>query len=418
MRLTQLIAPSFYAPHEDLKGQNHTHYWLKGGRGSTKSSFVSVEIILGMMRYPGTHAVCYRKVKDTLKDSVYAQLLWAIEALGVREEWRATESPLRLVRRRTGQQILFRGLDRAKKSKSLKPKSGCFRYLWFEELDEFAGMEELRSVMQSVMRGGETFTCFCTYNPPKSPRSWVNEEVTQSHAGRLVHHSDYRSVPRAWLGEPFIVEAEHLRNVRPEFYAHEYLGEVTGTGAEVFDHLTFREIPDAEIAGFGELLRGLDFGYASDPLHYTVCHYDGTRRRLYIFYELHLLKTSNAALALKINEEMKLHGRGYVCCDSADPKSIDDLFLLGVAAYGTQKGPGSVGWGMRFLAGEIEEIVIDPVRCPNTKREFYGYTLDADANGNVIPEYPDRDNHSIDAVRYALERRIRARFARGGSGAG
>lgn len=416
VNLARVVAPAFYPVHRDIKAGRHTHYWLKGGRGSTKSSFASIEIILGIMQHPGTHAVCYRKVKDTLKDSVFAQLLWAIDTLGVTHLWRATESPMRLIYMPTQQQILFRGLDKAKKSKSIKPKSGYFRYIWFEELDEFTGMEEIRTVMQSVMRGGERFCCFCTYNPPKSQRNWVNTEVAENAPDRLIHHSDYRNVPPDWLGEQFVIEAEHLRDTRPDLYAHEYLGEVTGTGTEVFQNLTFREITDEEIKRFAEFNRGLDFGYSGDPLHYTVNHYDGTRRKLYIFHELHALRMSNMVLAENILSEMSLHGGGRVCCDSEDPKSIDDLYYLGVAAYGAYKGAGSVKWGIKFLSEEVEEIIIDPVRCPNTKREFYNYALDIDPHGNVIPEYPDKDNHSIDAVRYSLERRIRARFAKGVKG--
>lgn len=410
--LADLIARPFYPVHWDIKDGLHTHYWLHGGRGSTKSSFVSLEIILGVMQHDGANAICYRKVKETLKDSVFAQLLWAIDALGVSDYWRVTQSPMQLVYVPGDRRIYFRGLDYAKKSKSIKPRNGYFRYIWFEELDEFAGMEEVRSVIQSVMRGGERFSVFYTFNPPKSARSWVNDEASTPAPDRFVHHSDYRGVPRDWLGEAFIAQAEHLREVRPDAYAHEYLGEVTGTGTEVFRNLTFREITDDEIARFPELLRGLDFGYASDPAHYTVCHYDGTRRRLYILHELHALRLSNAQLAEAIKAEMALHGRGRVCCDSAEPKSIDDLYMLGVPAYGAYKGAGSVKWGMKFLAEEIEEIIIDPVRCPNTRREFYEYELEIDPHGNVIPEFPDKNNHSIDAVRYGCERRIRARFAR------
>ena len=89
--------------------------------------------------------------------------------------------------------------------------------------------------------------------------------------------------------------------------------------------------------------------------------------------------------------------------------------MLGIKAIPVKKGAGSIGWGMRFLSQEVEQIIIDPARCPNTAREFSGYALETDGYGNAAAQYPDRDNHSIDAVRYALERRIRLRFA--GSGA-
>lgn len=411
--LSCLLSPSFHSAHLDLKAGKHVHYWLSGGRGSTKSSFVSLEIILGIMQHRGANAAVFRKVKDTLRDSVFAQLQWAIDSLGVSHLWKCTENPMRMVFVQTGQAILFRGLDKAKKSKSLKAPNGYFRYVWFEELDEFSGMEEVRSVLQTTLRGGDQYAVFYSYNPPKSARSWVNAEALEQRADRLQLHTDYRAVPREWLGDQFFLEAEHLKKSRPELYRHEYLGEVTGTGTEVFRNLTFRTITEKEIASFPIVSRGLDWGYAVDPLHYACCYYDATRRRLFIFYELHRVGLSNREAAEEILKEMKQHGKGYVCCDSAEPKSVDDIHLLGVPAYGAKKGPDSVKWGIRFLADELEEIIIDPDRCPATKREFYGYELELDGAGDPVAKYPDKDNHSIDAVRYALEEVIRKRFMRG-----
>ena len=100
--LKSLIAPSFYIVHDDLRRGVHTHYWLRGGRGSTKSSFVSIEVILGIMKNPNTNAVALRKVGATIKDSIYSQLLWAIDKLGVADRWTAKLSPLELIYNETG----------------------------------------------------------------------------------------------------------------------------------------------------------------------------------------------------------------------------------------------------------------------------------------------------------------------------
>ena len=109
--LKDLIAPQFYSIHWDILEGKHTHYKLYGGRGSTKSSFVSIEIIYGMMQDPNANAACFRKVKDTLAESVFEQLLWAIDALEVSHLWKVTLSPLRLTYKPTGQRIVFRGCD-------------------------------------------------------------------------------------------------------------------------------------------------------------------------------------------------------------------------------------------------------------------------------------------------------------------
>jgi len=207
-------------------------------------------------------------------------------------------------------------------------------------------------------------------------------------------------VPSEWLGQQFLIEAEHLKNVKPMAYQHEYMGEVTGTGGEVFTNLTIREITDAEIALFDHIARGIDWGYAADPFHYTVNHYDKTRRRLYIYYEIQMLKLSNRKAAELVKAENKRNK--LIICDSAEPKSIAEMLAYNLKVLGAKKGADSVEYGIKWLQ-DLEEIVIDPKRCPNTAREFLEYELEKDANGNFKGHFPDKNNHSIDAVRYSRE---------------
>lgn len=399
--IKELIAPSFYQLHHQVKRHDATHYWLKGGRGSTKSSFIGVEIPLGMMKNPKANAIVFRKVGDTLRDSVYEQLVWGIEALGVSEYWETRVSPLQLIYKPTGQKILFRGVDDPMKSKSIKLRKGYFAYVWFEELAEFSDADEIATILQSVMRGGTNYWMFYSYNPPKSVNNWVNYEAKLERPDKIVHHSTYLDVPREWLGEQFIVEAETKRKAKPDAYRHEYLGEAIGTGGEVFTNITKRTITDEEIKGFDRIKRGLDWGYAADPFCYLVTHYDKTRKRLFIFYEYYKLKVSNSKAAEVVGKENP--GRGVVTCDSAEKKSTDELRGYNIRAQNAKKGPGSIEVGIKFLADELEEIIIDPDRCPNTYREFSTYELEKDRFGNFKSGYPDKNNHSIDATRYALE---------------
>ena len=399
VELQQLIAPSFYEIHHDLKQKRHTHYWLKGGRGSTKSSFISLEMILGMMKDPQANAVVLRKVGQTLQGSVYEQLQWAIQALGVETYWTNKLNPLEM-KYINGNKIVFRGADKPKKIKSTKFSKGYCKYVWFEEVDEFAGMEEIRTINQSLLRGGENFVVFYSYNPPQSQSNWVNEEVLGQRSDRLVHHSTYLTVPREWLGEQFLIEAEHLQKVKPTAYQHEYLGEVTGTGGEVFTNLTIREMTDEEISHFDHIARGIDWGYAADPFHYTVNHYDKTRRKLYIYYEIQMLKLSNRRAAELVKKENKQNN--VIICDSAEPKSIAEMYSYNLRVLGAKKGADSVEYGIKWLQ-DLEEIVIDPKRCPNTAREFLEYEIEKDTNGNFKGCFPDKNNHSIDAVRYSRE---------------
>ena len=404
-KIEKLIAPAFKKVFEDLVKEKHTHYWLKGGRGSTKSSFISIQIINGIMADKNANCVALRKVGQNLKDSVYEQLQWAISALGVDNLWQGKVSPLELIYIPTGQRIIFRGADKPKKIKSTKFRKGYCKYLWYEEVDEFNGMSEIRTINQSLMRGGDKFVVFYSFNPPKSQRNWTNIEMTEEREDKLVHHSTYLGVPKEWLGEQFIVEAEHLKNVNYESYAHEYLGEVTGTGGEVFTNITIRTISDEEIRMFDRIARGIDWGYASDPFTYTVNHYDRKRRRLYIFYEIYKVGLSNKKAYELIKQENK--NNKIVVCDSAEPKSIAEMNSYGLRVIGAKKGPDSVEYGIKWLQ-DLEEIVIDPVRCPNATREFNGYELEKDKYGEFKADFPDKNNHTIDAVRYSRESDMRS----------
>lgn len=406
VQLSDLIAPSFFEVHRAVSNNEYTHFWLCGGRGSTKSSFVSIEIILGIMQNPEANAVAVRKVGQYLKDSVFSQLRWAIEMLGASEAWEVKYSPMELTYIKTGQKILFRGADKPQKLKSTKAEKGYIAYIWYEELDEFCGMGEIRSINQSLMRGGEKFTVFYSYNPPKSKRSWVNREAVRSRSDRMVHKSVYLDVSEDWLGKQFFIEAEHLKKSNPMLYEHEYLGRVTGEGGEVFRNITSRPVTDEEIAGFDKIYRGIDFGYAADPFVYLVCCLH--KGHLYIFDEIFAVGLSNSAAAEKIKRKESYDS--WIICDSAEPKSIRDLREAGLRVRGARKGPDSVYYGIKFLAS-LDEIVIDPKRCPNAEREFCCYAVERDRDGGFKHSYPDRDNHAIDAARYALEDLINSRKA-------
>ena len=403
VRLTNVIAPSFYNLHWDIQAGGHTYYDLFGGRGSTKSSFIGVEIPLGVMQDPNANAVAFRKVASTIGTSVFEQVLWGIEALGVSDLWKATTSPFKLRYKPTGQVILFRGLDKAKKLKSIKVAKGYLKYLWFEELDEFAGEEEIRSVQQSVMRGGSKFVVFKSFNPPISRSNWANEYVLKPRANAVRHMSCYKDVPREWLGEQFFEDANELLLTNPRAYTHEYLGIPVGTGGEVFDNLCIRPITDQEISIFDNIFMGIDWGWYPDPYHWGKMHYDSTRKILYIYDEMRCYKTSNAETWNRLVMEKHVTGQDLITADSAEPKSVGDYRDYGSLCRGAIKGPDSVRYGIKWLQS-LNQIVIDPIRCPETSREFQNYEYERTDDGEIISGYPDHDNHSIDCTRYALER--------------
>lgn len=404
--LKAIIASSFHDIHKDLKSGLHTHYWLKGGRGSTKSSFISIEIVLGMMRDAQegnlTNTVVIRRVKDTLRGSVYEQITWAIYALGVQEDWEIPDSKLQITYKPTGQVILFKGADKPKKLKSTKVAKGYIKYIWYEEVDEFEGKEKLDNINQSLMRGGPKFVVFYSFNPPASQRSWCNEEVLEEREDKIVHHSDYLSVPRDWLGKQFILEAEHMKATRLTQYEHDYLGKVTGTGRDIFDNIIIGTITDDEIKKFDRIYNGVDWGWFPDPWAFNRMHYDAARRNLYIFDEAHENKKSNKATYDILVNKHGIKPNEKVTCDSAENKSIEDYRSYGLFARGAIKGPGSVDYSMKWLQS-LNSIIIDNKRCPHTAKEFLKYEHEVDKDGNIISGYPDKDNHHIDAIRYATE---------------
>ena len=153
---------------DDVLNHRHVHYVLAGGRGSTKSSFVGgIAIPLLLMINPKVHAACFRKVGNTIQNSVYSQVVWGIYQLGVEDLFtipKIYSNPITY--KPTKQKIYFLGLDNPQKIKSIKPEFGYIGVTWFEELDQYAGEKELRTVTQSTMRGGDKFWDFRTFNSP------------------------------------------------------------------------------------------------------------------------------------------------------------------------------------------------------------------------------------------------------------
>ena len=397
----RLIAPSFLETHLDVLEHGHLEYIEKGGRGSTKSSFISLEIISLLLNNPDMHALVCRKVGGTLQGSVYNQILWAIDVLGLTDKFEATKNPLEITYMPTKQKIYFRGTDDPMKLKSTRAPFGYIGILWFEELDQFSGDDECRSVQQSVIRGGDTAYIFKSFNPPKTKNNWVNIYCEQPKENRRINHTDYRSVPSKWLGKAFLDEADYVKEINPTAYEHEYLGVSNGNGGMVFENVSLEAIPDEQIEHFDKILNGLDWGYYPDPWAFNRMYYDAAKRILYVFDELTEWKKGNRETA-DLLFERGMTREDKITADSADPKSIADYQKFGLKCLGAVKGSHSVEYSMKWLQSLVK-IVIDPVRCPNTSKEFTEYEYEKTKNGDIISGYPDRDNHHIDAIRYALE---------------
>lgn len=410
---------------DDILAHRHTHYVFPGGRGSTKSSFVGgVCVPLLVMQNPGVHAVCFRKVANTIQNSIFSQVIWGIYQMGLESLFKIPKTyatPITYLP--TGQKIYFMGLDDPMKVKSIKPQFGYIGITWFEELDQYSGENELRTVTQSTMRGGAKFWDFRTFNPPISKNNWANEYTDDCEVYRqdntLVIRNSYLDVPPEWLGDEFINEAEDLKLVNPKAYEHEYLGIPTGTGGDVFQNVQDMDmnepVPLYDAYGntikvvhkwetFDHIYNGLDWGFAKDPFQFVKCHFDKARLDLYVFDEYRTMHCRNKTVFNALyEEEKKIKLDEMLIADSAEPKSIMDFKAYGALIRGAEKGPDSVRYGIKWLQG-LRHIYIDKRRCPYTFKEFTQYEYEQDKDGNFISAYPDADNHSIDAVRYAMER--------------
>lgn len=288
-----------------------------------------------------------------------------------------------------------------------------------EELDQFNGDAEIRNVLQSTMRGGDLFWVFRSFNPPISIDNWANEYALESEADEdtLVISNTYLDVPEKWLGKQFIKEAEKLKKKNPRAYEHEYLGIPTGTGGGVFPNAcdldmnqlvdTWDGIRDVKVPmwqTFDKIYNGIDWGFANDPFRFVRMHLDVKKLDLYIFAEYSTVQTRNIVVFEEIYDKLKLCDKNeLVTADSAELKSIGDFKAYGAFIRGAQKGPESVRYGIKWLQG-LNHIYIDRRKCPLTYKEFTHYEYEVDKDGKFISDYPDKDNHSIDATRYALEK--------------
>jgi PBSX family phage terminase large subunit len=404
INLNNIIADPFYNLLKPIFENEVDEIVCKGGRGSTKSSFIAILIVVSIMRdYHElgqlTNAVVLRKTANTLRTSVYENIVWAIDILGVSDDWHCTVSPLKAVYKLSGQEVIFKGCDESTKLKSLKFSKGYCKYIWFEEVNEFNKMKEIRSILQSLARGGKNLI-FYSFNPPPSINNWANFEFSKEKSYRIIHHSSYLDINPQWLGDSFIRIAEDLKTENLKAYENEYLGKLVGLGGEIFTNIVNISLSDDEILNYDKIYHGLDFGY-EDPTSFQRLHFDN--RELVFLAEIYESRLHLEPLKNKINSIIDY--QDLILADSASPGNISELASMGLHIKGAEKPKGSVDRGVKFLQS-LKSIKIDRKRTPKTYWEFTTYEKEIDKMGNYVEKYPDKNNHTIDATRYALSKII------------
>ena len=443
VNLNDLVCDTFTGVFEDIVNCNVDRVVLNGGRNSTKSQVASEAIITGCMTYKAS-AVAMVKHANKIEERLVNTFKFTIELMGVEKWWKLRKSPFEYVLldergMETNVSIKFTGCDSAEDIKSFKPRSGSFRYIWFEEVTNFKSINEVNNIIQTMARGKGEHVCIFTYNPPKSNANWCNKEwnacngepITWTKDRRcyrekyefdllgqhytqiqIVHHSDYLDVINSghadWLGSSFIAEAEKSKVENPTYYEWAYLGLVTGTEATVFPNVKDWNsvVPDESKPWTKTHYRGLDFGYGGpDPHAFTEWVYDEKNKYLFLFHDVGGVMDLDA-LAFELN---KINPKGHpVKSDSANPLLIQttNTKLKTPFLFKAKKGPDSVRAGVAWLQS-LNGIFIDKFRNPKVYKEFKEYEYEIDKDDQVTCNLPDKGNHYIDSTRYALHDKIK-----------
>lgn len=404
-KLSEFLPPKFHSVWRATLNQDILNIVCKGGRGSGKSSDIAHIITQLLMRY-AVNTVGIRYVDNTLEQSLYEQMKWAIEQQGVSHLFKFNKSPLRITYKPRGNYMIFRGAQNPERIKSLKDSKFPFAIGWIEELAEFKNEDEVTTITDSLLRGelddGLFYKFFYSYNPPKRKQSWVNKKYETSFQPKntFIHHSTYKDNP--FISKEFLSEVEAARARNPRRAEWEYDGKAIGSGIVPFDNLRIEagSITDEMVANFDNIRQGLDYGYATDPLAFVRWHYDKKRNCIYAIDELYEVKCSNRRAAQWIKSN-KYHYQDIIA--EVEPKSNAEMRNEHDISKIRQvtKGPDSVEYGEKWL-DDLDAIYIDPIRTPNIAKEFENIDYQTDRDGNPKPRLEDKDNHTIDATRYAF----------------
>lgn len=396
-------------------GSGYNEFWkfkgryrvVKGSRASKKSKTTALwyATFLNKKGFEKANLIVFRKTYRTLKDSCFTDLKWAFTRLGVIDEWIFTLSPLEATRKSTGQKILFRGLDDVLKITSVTVENGHLCWAWIEEAYEVMNEDDFDMLDESI-RGEVPEPLFkqwtITFNP-WSEKHWLKTRFFDlEDKETLAITTNY--LCNEWLDDTDLQVFERMKSHNPRRYQVAGLGNwgiVEGLVFENWKEEKF-EIKDT---GDSVTVAGLDFGYTNDPSAFFVGFLNESERKLYVYDEIYKKQMSNK----DIYKEIKALGysKERITADSADPKSIDELYGYGLRIKSSKKGPDSILNGIQWI--QDLEIIIHP-RCNNFLTEISNYQWSEDKFGQRLNKPVDDFNHLIDAMRYAVEDYIQGKI--------
>lgn len=398
IEIEQAVFNAVYVPYLNNLARVQIYY---GGSGGGKSVFIAQRAVYDILRGGRNYLVCRAIAKDSRR-STFVEIQKVISAWGVGELFTINKTDMTITCA-NGFQILFSGLDDLQKLKSITPASGVITDIWIEEATQ-TEQNDIRELIRR-QRGGEEETpkrLIMTFNPIYQTH-WIYLEyfarIAWADEQREYQSPDLAILKTTHIDNRFLTQADRadLENEKDEYYYNVYtLGEWGILGDVIFKNWRVEDLSEMQ-AQFTNHRHGLDFGFSSDPAALVVTHYDRARKTIYIYEELYERGLTNDVLAVEVKAKL---GGEYVRCDSAEPKSITELQQCGVRAVPAEKGKDSVIFGIQWL--QQQQIVID-ARCLNARNEFSIYHWKKDKDGNAIRQPVDKNNHLIDALRYAYD---------------
>ena len=395
----------------DVIGGGYGGFWrcrsryrvVKGGKASKKSSTTALWYIYHLMKYPDANLLVVRSVHRTHADSTYAQLRWAIRRLGVEHLWKAAKEPLELSYLPTGQRILFRGMDNVEKLASTTVERGYLCWVWIEEAFEIAAEADFDKLDLSVPRGELPRPLFkqttLTFNPWDENHWLKGRFFDREDPDVYAITTDYRC--NEFLDSTDRALYERMRESNPRKYAIAGLGEWGHSEGLVFENWSVEEFSLGELHREGvRHVFGLDYGYTNDPTAFIAAAVEEETKRIYLYDEHYQRRMLNEDIAAMI--AAKGYQKERIRADAAEPKSNEDLRRLGMCRLqAANKGRDSILSGIARL--QEYRLVVHP-RCVHTAAELRGYVWQADGRDVVYRNLPcDKDNHLMDALRYAME---------------
>lgn len=396
----------------DVVGKGYGTFWrfkgryrvCKGSRASKKSKTTALNSIVRLMEYPAANLLCVRKTYRTLKDSCFTELKWAIHRLGVDAWWDIKESPLEMTYKPTGQKILFRGLDDPLKVTSITVEVGVLCWLWIEEAYEISSEADFDTLDESI-RGEVPPGLFkqitLTFNP-WNEHHWLKHRFFDAAPDLDILAMTTNYLCNEWLDAADKKVFDTMKRNNPRRYRVAGLGDwgiVEGLVYENWEERLFSIDEVRKTPGIKSAF-GLDFGYTNDPTALFCGLIDTGSKTLWVFDEIYKTGMSNEDIAVAVTEAG--YAKERIRADSAEPKSIDRLYALGLTRIRrARKGKDSVSNGIDFI--QDYKIFIHP-RCTNFLTEIGNYTWDTDTKtGKKLNRPIDDFNHLMDAMRYALE---------------